>query len=353
MKALYLDANAHIPLNKQALKAMSDSEDFGHPLSPSLIGRNAASIVEQSREKIASLLNINSNQIFFCYSASQAAEWGMEIFCKINNDTRAVVSPVEHYSVYNACSKFFSPDLYFSHNENGIYNEQEKKYSKVVCIHLQNEIGVIQPLEKIKTDYLFSDMSQSLGKIPINLNSFSNVDVAIFGAHKFGGPSGVGFLYLKDPNHWQPFGTGSRYLLDYPGTPNVLGILGTAIALEDALKTIPERINNMIAFKNVLENGLKELNIDIIAENENRCPNTTFIKISNNRAIHMLMLLGQEGIHVGLGSACGGLNNKNPMMQRLNRSCDAYDFMRISQWGNYGEIEAKYFLENFKRLLVQ
>lgn len=355
---LFLDANAHIPLNRKAQKAFIDFENSiassGHPLATNLPGRAAASAIEQSREKIASLIGAkNPNQIIFCHSASQAAEWGLNIFAAINTNNKIIkISPVEHSAIYDAFNKELPTyhDNYFAHNENGIYKEEQAyvKLEKVICIHVQNETGIIQPLKKIKRQYLFTDMSQSLGKIPIDLEG---VDIAIFGAHKFGGPAGVGFIYLRDTSWWKEYGTGSRYSLDIPGTPNTAGIVGSAEALEDALKSLPERANNMIEFKAILEGGLKELNIEIIAENEDRCPNTSFIRVPEGKAPYLMNRLGNDNIYVGLGSACSSINPINVMMDRLGKSCNAYDFLRISQWGNYGKEEAKYFLSEFRRLL--
>lgn len=352
MEELFLDANAHVPLNQKALQSFinfnNSQASHGHPSSPSLCGRLAATKLEEARTKIAELIGAeNSNQIIFTSNCTQACEWGLRLFNDICSCS-TVVSPTEHPAVYRGMDNLI-PEIYFKHNENGIYIDPEH-YKKVICIHLQNESGIIQPIQDIKRDYLFCDMSQSLGKEYINVKDL-NVDIAVFGAHKFGGPGGVGFLYLKDTGLWKAFGTGSRYSLDRCGTPDVAGIVITAIALENSLYTLPERRNNMFEFRSVLENGLRALNIEIIAEKENRCPNTTFIRIPN--ASYILLKLSEVGISTGLGAACGNiLNNNNPMMARLGRNSEADSFLRISQWGEYGKNEAEMVLKNLKTILI-
>ena len=96
-----------------------------------------------------------------------------------------------------------------------------------VCMHVQNEIGTVQDIENINVPF-FCDMSQSLGKIPINVSKIQNLMIGVFGAHKFGGPVGIGFLYIKDNKWWKEFGFGSRYYFDRPGTPDAGMIIATA-----------------------------------------------------------------------------------------------------------------------------
>jgi len=195
-------------------------------------------------------------------------------------------------------------------------------------------------------DVCISDMSQSLGKMKINVAEL-NVDLAVFGGHKFGGPSGVGFMYFKDTSDWKEFGTGSRYFMDIPGTPNVGAIVATAAALDESTQTLERRRENMVAFQNRLEPGLKELGFEIIGEGAERCPNTTFVKVPGTRNAGLILMtkLGKLGIHVGLGSACGSIYaGGSPLMEALGKPSDGQDYIRISQFGDYGSQEAERLL---------
>lgn len=358
MKEIYLDSNAHLPMNPKAIKAYSDfcnsSAGHGHPSSPSQPGRAAASALETARGQIAKLIGAEKpSQIIFTSTCTSACTWGLQILNNIDdsNNYDLFMSPVEHAAVKDFFKNIFRNHSELAINENGTVVDNELPNSKVACIHVQNEIGSIQPLDKIKCNYLFSDMSQSLGKIPVNLSEM-NVDIATFAGHKFGGGM-VGFIYLKDTNHWKSFDYGSRYFMDRVGTADIAGVVATATALENSIETLPTRTKNMVAFRDVLETKLESLGFEIIGKKENRSPNTTFIKCPKpGQGIDLLFKLGEKGIHCALGSACGSMfSNGSPLMARLGRPSDGQDFMRISQWGEYGAEDAEYVLKNLEAFL--
>jgi cysteine desulfurase len=352
-KELFLDSNAHTPLSANALKSFinfnNSTAGHGHASSPSVSGRAASLAIEEARGKIAALLGAKaSNQIIFTSTCTQACEWGMYILEKLAGDI--FISPTEHPAISQSAKKYFPDAIEIKTNKSGIIKKLDYDNESVICIHVQNEIGIIQPIEKIHCKYLFSDMSQSAGKLPINMSSLS-VDIATFGGHKFCGAP-IGLLYLKNVENWKEFGTGSRYYLDRSGTPDAAGIVATAAALEDAVNTMEERTQNMVDFRDVIESGLLNLGFDIIGKDEERVPNTTFVKLGNGLGMKMLLQLGQNGIHVGLGSACGSMYaSSSPLMDKLGIDGSPHDFMRISQFGEYGKKEANIFIDTFNKEL--
>lgn len=362
MKELFLDANAHIPLNQKALSVYNDfcqsAASHGHPSSPSHTGRLAATELEIARGKIASLIGAKkSGQIIFTSGSTTACEWGLRIFFEINNSSDIVAcSPIEHPAVRDAfehlTEEYLEESIHLSIDNNGIVKTgmSDNIYSKIVCTHMQNEIGVIQPLKQIKKQYLFSDMSQSLGKIPIDVTDL-DVDVAVFGSHKFGGPGGFGFIYLKDTNNWQSSGFGSRYFLDRTGTPDVAGAVTTAAALENVISTMEKRTENMKIFQYMIEREFSIRGFNIIGDSAERSPNTTFVSIPG-KGLSTMLNLGNNGIYVGLGSACGSMHTgPSPLMKSLGRYGGVHDFMRISQFGEYGEEDAKHFINMLDKSL--
>lgn len=348
-KTYYLDANAHVPLLPNAAKAYINTVNsiagHGHPSSPSVPGRAAATTIESAREKIAELIGAQkSNQIIFTSSCSQACEWAIKIIKHLNFEYN-YISPLEHTAVKDAAEtlsglEFIPLDSDFE----GIIDKtfMASGDCSEICIHVQNEIGTIQPLEYLDGSFIFSDMSQALGKIPINVTNL-DIDMAAFGAHKFGGPGGVGFLYIKDTNVWQEFGTGSRYFMDRPGTPDIAGVVAASVALEEMINTLPERTEKMITFQTALEGYLTEIfDFDVIGSAAKRSPNTTFVNIPNC-AFLLMNYLAERNIHVGLGSACGSAHaGPSPLMTRLSRSGGIHDYLRISQMGEYDHNDAIY-----------
>ncbi len=171
----------------------------------------------------------------------------------------------------------------------------------------------------------------------------------MFGAHKFAGPGGVGFFYLRDTAIWKEFGTGSRYFFDRPGTPDAASITATAVALEEALRTLPQRYSNMIDFRAILEPGLEEFGCRVIAQDSPRIPGTTFFKVPKSRALQLMAQLAESGIYVGLGSACGSLHTgPSPLMTQLGLGGNTHDYIRISQFGDYTASDAKHVLSKMR-----
>ena len=342
----HLDCNAHVPINPKALKALCDFNTspagHGHPMSLSGPGRAAAAEIEKARTKIAELIGAKSNQIVFTSTATQACEWGLELL-QAQNFEKVYISTVEHKAVaIKARTLFGNNDLFVT--KDGIvscaFTPHETK-SAFVCIHVQNEIGTIQSIQDIKVPF-FCDMSQSLGKIPVDVSKYPNLKIATFGSHKFGGPVGVGFMYLQDTSWWKEFGTGGRYYFDRAGTPDVGMIIASAVALEDAIKTMPQRFENALNFRSVIENALLQMDMEIIGESSPRIPHCTFINVGRGMGPYIMNQMEAEGMFVGMGSACGSLHSSsNPVMTALGYGGKAQDYLRISQWGDYGEREGR------------
>jgi cysteine desulfurase len=342
--AIFLDSNAHVPLNKSALRAFAEFNGsmaaHGHAMSPSLPGRQSASLIETARTKIAELIGAKSpNQIIFTSSCTSACEWALEI-AKKQNFKKYYLSPVEHSAVRTKFRDLFGISDLNANKDGVVACGFESPNTFMTCIYAQNEIGVIQPIETIKTPF-FSDMSQALGKIPVNVSKYPNLKIAVFGAHKFGGPVSVGFMYLQDSSWWTEFGTGSRYFPDKTGTPDASLIVCASAALEESIKTLPERYYNMIKFRDVIESTVEELGMCVIGKGAQRLPNTSFIKVGDKMGPYLLSQLEQDGIFIGLGSACGGINmGPNPIMINLGYGNNSHDFIRISTFGEYSNRDA-------------
>jgi len=361
MRELFLDANAHLPMSQPALDAFVKTSGslagHGHALAPSAPGRAAEAAIEDARGTIAERLGAeHPNQIIFTSTCTEACSWGLELFAKINKDKHILITPTEHPAVRQKAKELFPDRIMLGANKDGLIDLEYPidKRSAVISIYVQNEIGIIQPVQQLNTSSLFLDMSQGPGKVNLpKLKDIKNLDVAVFGAHKFGGPSSVGFIYLRDVNAWEKFGTGPRYYLDRVGTPDVCSIVATAAALEHAIDTLPQRTDNIVKFRSVTEPALEELGFEIIGKDSPRVPNTTFSRIPQSNLAQILMQkLSNKGIYIGLGSACGSIHSgTTPLMKILSRVGTIKDFIRISQYGEYGEEDAKYFIEKLSKVL--
>lgn len=355
-KILYLDSNSHRPIHPKALEAFIKFNSLpaahGHPSALNAAGRAANAALEEAREKIAKLIGAkNSNQIIFTSGCTNACDWGLKILFNIGkyNKKEIVVSSLEHPAVGKICETEDIQQL--KSTKDGIII-QDERVKKLICLYVQNEIGTIQPIKELKADYIFSDMSQALGKIPVNVTDL-NIDIATFGAHKFGGISGVGFIYLKDINNWIPYNNQIHRYMDSPGTLNVAGIVASAVALEEAINSLPERTENMKSFQKTLENELLNMGFEIIGYNASRSPSTTYfagLKFSQKTILD----LSEKEIFVGSGSACSsGISGFNaiPTMKALDKDYHLGQVMRISTFGEYISNDAAYFIKVLKEVL--
>lgn len=344
MRKYYLDAAAHLPLSNCALetllKFLKSPISYGNPNSSSKIGIEAARLIESSRSKIAKLLGCSPNQLFFTRSSTDACRWAIKIL--IRQAKHLYLSPIEH----PAC-ELSAKELLNNCSDDGDGD------GDVACsMYVNNEVGIIENFDTVTNfKLIFSDITQAVGKIPID---FNKIDLAAFGAHKFGGPCGVGILYIKDSSLWIEHGTGSRYSLDCTGTPDCVGIIMTAAALEEAYSTMSSREQNAIAFRDTLESGLLKIGCTIIAKDQDRIPHITYCKLNgafgNLNGLMLQEILGNSGIYVGLGSACGSLDNYSKIAKFFGYDPESGDYLRFSQWGDYGELDARYIIKKLKSI---
>jgi cysteine desulfurase len=353
---LYLDANAHKPLSKKALQAYIDfnnhSAAYGHPSALSLPGRQAAAAIEESRAKIAELIGAEKpNQIIFTSGCSQSCDWGLKLFFNIENKSDDIAySPLEHPAVSKICETINGIQE-LQCTSDGTIIAPSTQINKIICVHTQNEIGTIQPIENLDAKYIFSDMSQSIGKMPINITKL-NVSIATFSAHKYGGPSGCGFMYLKNLDWHESYNQQISRYMDMPGTPNTSGIVASAVALEDAIETLPIRIEKMQAFQETLEPELLNMGFEIIGKNAKRSKGTTYFA-GLTFSQKTLLDLEANGIYVGTGSACSSYSSPSviPLMKTLGKNYRLENVLRVSQFGEYGAAEAKRLIKELKNVI--
>jgi cysteine desulfurase len=173
-----------------------------------------------------------------------------------------------------------------------------------------NETGVIQPMEEIATRcrtrgvLLHSDMVQSFGKLPAD---FTGVAVASFGAHKFHGPKGAGFVYLRSGIPIEPIQFGGAHEGDRrPGTENVPAIVGMAAAAEEVLLDLPNEQEREAKLRDELWRGIAQVfpGAEQNAAAAPRLANTLNVSFPGFSSETLLMALDLEGICASSGSAC-------------------------------------------------
>src|SRR5438093_3352086 len=251
---IYLDYNATTPLCDGAREAMLPyfSQHFGNPSSIHRAGRNARAAVDNARDKIAGLIHAKPNEIIFTSGGTESCNLAVLGLarCGMERGGHVISNKTEHHAVLHAIEHLekyenFEVTWLDTSNDGMVDLDQLAKSIRpetrlVSIMTANNETGVIQPMREIskicreRGVLLHSDMVQSFGKIDIDV---SLVDAASFAAHKFYGPKGVGFLFLRSGLSIQPIMFGGAHENERrPGTENVAGIAGMAPAAEFALR---------------------------------------------------------------------------------------------------------------------
>lgn len=252
---IYLDHSATTPVDKRVVSAMLPyfSENYGNPSSIHFIGQRATQAINKSREKIASIINCQPDEIVFTSGGTESDNLAIRgLASKIGGAIRnsILISSVEHSAVTKTAERIASK------GEISLYKLKVDKFGSVKLqfeesnilpqvamvsiIYASSEIGTIQPIKEIagiakKHNILVhTDAVQAVGQLKIDVDALG-VDMLSASAHKFYGPKGIGFLYVRRGTELNPILTGGGQELDRrSGTHNVPLIVGMAKALEIA-----------------------------------------------------------------------------------------------------------------------
>src|SRR5882762_2827700 len=273
---IYLDYNATTPLCDAAREAMEPyfSKNFGNASSIHRAGRNARAAVDNARDKISALLHAKPNEIVFTSGGTEScnlavlglARCGMEsgghVICE-KTEHHAVLHAVEHLEKHEG----FEVTWLDTSNDGVVDLDQLAKSIRpetrlVSIMTANNETGVIQPMREIskicreRGVLLHSDCVQAFGKIDLDV---SLVDAASFAGHKFYGPKGAGFLFLRSGLSLQPIMFGGAHENERrPGTENVAAIAGMAAAAEFTLREREPEQDRQLHLREALAESIAE-----------------------------------------------------------------------------------------------
>ncbi len=321
---IYLDYNATTPLCDAAREAMLPylGRHFGNPSSVHGAGREARAAVDDARDKLAALLHAKPHEIIFTGGGTESCNLAVLGLARCGSlrGGHVVSNKAEHHAVLNALEHLEQHEnfevtwLDLSHD--GIIDLDQlaaaiRPETRLVSIMTaNNETGVIQPMCEISKIcrecgvLLHSDMVQSFGKIDTDV---SLVDAASFAAHKFYGPKGVGFLYLRSGLSIQPIMFGGAHENERrPGTENVAAIVGMATAAEWTLRDRGSEQERDGRLRDELWTRISHNLPDAKQNGANtpRLANTLNVSLLGLDSEMLLIALDLEGICASSGSAC-------------------------------------------------
>jgi len=326
---VYLDNAATTPLDPEVMEAMLPimMEQFGNPSSIHSYGRAARSVIERARKQIAGILNAAPSEIFFTSGGTEADNTAIKSSIETLGLKHAITSRIEHHAVLHTLEhleKTGQIELSFVNlNEEGVVDLTHlesllKTHSKslVSLMHGNNEIGNLLDLDAVgdlckKYDALFHcDTVQTMGHYKHDLQQLQ-ANYIVGAAHKFNGPKGIGFLYVRPGIKIHPYLHGGAQERNMRGgTENVYGIVGLAKALEIAYRDMDSHRNHIEGLKSRMIQKLSE-NIEGIRFNgqSGQLGNSLYTVLSaslppSDISDMLLFNLDISGIAVSGGSAC-------------------------------------------------
>ena len=336
---IYFDNAATTQMSEAALSALMEisSECYGNPSSAYSFGRRAKEVITNARRIIADCIGALPEEIYFTSCGTESDNWAISQ-CVSHGVNRIITSRVEHHAVLNPVKKYellgISTDYLPVNRECVVCSDVLKNMmtgEKVLAsiMFQNNETGTIQPIKDIAQiihddnidSIVHTDAVQAVGHVEMDVNDLG-VDMLSASAHKFNGPKGIGFLYVKKSLGVSPYilGGGQERGMR-SGTENVAEIFAMAIALEDNVKHIKENKARISHLETVLLDELNTAGIEycINGDSNSKADGLLNISIKNVDGEGLLNMLDTHNICISIGSAC---NSKSKDLSHVLSAMD-------------------------------
>ena len=344
-KIFYLDNAATTQIDKQTIKKINRflENNYANPSSPHFQGEIVRNMIETARKKISKFMNAEPEEIVFTSGGTESnnlAIFGLTRNSELKDKNHIITSKIEHPSILEPLKELEKKGYritYLDVNKDGIINLKDlknsitKKTLLTTIMHVNNEIGAIQPIREIgkickeKGVLFHSDMVQSFGKIKINVKNM-HVDLISVSGHKINSIKGFGFLYvnkkIKPKLNPLLLGGGQEFNLR-SGTENTLGVfsfseaISLARSIEKTMKMRNYLAKEILKIPKTLLNGPK-------IDSDNRICNNLNLSFYGIEGEALVLLLSKKGIGVSTGSACSSHNLKKSHVLRSIKVPDLY-----------------------------
>ena len=325
MNKIYMDNASGTPMHPQAIEAMIPllKEGFGNPSNLHQFGRMTNEAIQSARGQVAKLINAKPGEIIFTASGTEANNFALKgiLDSHKKKGNHIITSEIEHFSILNplkTLEKSGYTVTYVPVDKHGMVNPDDiKKAIKpttvmVSVMSANGEIGSIEPIREIgaitrESGIVFhTDAVAAVGNIPVNVADVQ-VDALSMSANQFGGPSGIGALYLREGMRILPLLQGGvQEGGRRAGTENIAGIVGMGKAAELENAEMPQRVDAVRKIRDQLKDGILK-NIGSVYLNghpTNRLPGNLSLCIEYIEGESVLLFLDMQGIAVSSGSAC-------------------------------------------------
>jgi len=329
-KKIYMDYAATTPVDPRVRKAMFPyfSEKFGNTMSLHSFGQEAKAALEESREVVANLIKAKPNEIIFTGSASESNNLALKGVAlarrSLSGGGHIIISAIEHPCVMESAKWLETVGFKVTRlpvDKYGLINLRDMKKAikkdtiLVSIIHASNEIGTIQPIEKIgkickeKGVYFHTDAAQSFGKIPIDVNKM-NIDLLTASSHKMYGPKGAAALFVRERTKIEPIlhGGGHEFGIR-SSTINLPAIVGFVEACKICQREMKKENLRLKKLRDKLIKGVlgKIPDSRLNGHPQKRLPNNTNFSFDFIEGESIVIQLDLLGISASTGSACSSV----------------------------------------------
>lgn len=370
---IYADNAATTRLDNEAFEAMKPFllDEYGNPSQPYSFARKPKKALEEAREIIAECINASPNEIYFTSGGTESDNWAIKGTSFFNTDKYEVItSAIEHHAVLNACKsieKLGYPVNYIHPESTGVISPNvlseiiNNKTHLVSIMLVNNEIGTVEPIKELaaiahKRGAVFhTDAVQAVGHLKIKVDELG-VDLLSASAHKFNGPKGIGFLYIRKGTDIFPFNDGGSQEFGLrAGTENVASIVGMAAALKSNIDSLENNTSRIKTVEEAFMLSLEKNNIRFIRNGSGNCApgivNLSFPNADGETLLHRLDLMG---ISVSTGAACDNVNTQISHVLKEIGICEniAKGTIRVS-FGKYNtKDDAETIANALKKILL-
>ena len=325
---IYADNAATTKLDSDALNDMLPwlQDEYGNASQPYAFARKPKKALDQARSTIARCIGAQPEEIYFTSGGTESDNWVIKGTSRCDARRATITSQIEHHAILHACKsieRLGYPVIYLPVNNEGIIFPDTlssvitDETNLVSVMLVNNEIGTIEPIPELARvahshgAVFHTDAVQAVGHITINVKELG-VDMLSASAHKFNGPKGIGFLYIKDGTKIFPYADGGAQEHGMrAGTENIASIVGMAVALKKNCDHMEQTQNKLRALESKFLDVLRLSNIDYIHNgNTNHVPGIINVSIRDTRGEMLLHRLDLKGIAIATGSACDSVNTQ-------------------------------------------
>ena len=324
-RRVYLDHAATTPLSEAALSAMTECfrEGWGNASSLYQTGRRAKARLEQARRDIARCMGVSPEEIYFTSGGSESDNWVVKgVMTRFRpGQAHLITTAIEHPALLNACAflekqgyemTWVSPDVRGRIDPEDVRKAVRADTKLISVMAANNEVGTVEPIREIVALAhelgvpIHTDAVQMIGLFP-RLAEDSGADMLSLSAHKFGGPKGIGLLYIRKGTKIEPLIHGGEQERGFrASTENVPSAVGMAAAFTDAARDAESHINRLTELRSLLLDALRREIPDVIVNGDpdHHLPGHLHLTIPGVRDEALIPLLDLNGVEASAGSAC-------------------------------------------------